>query len=88
MTTATASSQLVRPRAAGLPSRLAQGLRWAARRLMDQARKNAQRDVSEIRQRDIAHVRKLAQQVRLSNPGYANDLEAAAAAFEAQDAAR
>jgi hypothetical protein len=55
---------------------------------MEQARKNAQRDLSETRQRDIAHVRKLAQQVRLSNPGYANDLEAAAAAFEAQDSAR
>lgn len=88
MTTATARTPLVRPHHAGMASRLAQGLRRLALLLAAWARHSARRDLSESRQRDIAHVRKLAQQVRPSHPGYANDLEAAAAAFEAQDPAR
>ncbi len=88
MTTATANTPLAPSRSAGLSPRLAQWLRWAAKRLMEKSRRNAQRDLSQTRQRDIAHVRRLAQQVRLSNPGYANDLEAAAAAFEEQGSLR
>lgn len=84
MTTAAANTSLAQARSAGLSPRLALWLRWAAQHLTLWA----QRDGSETRQRDIAHVRKLAQQVRPSNPGYANDLEAAAAAFEAQHSAR
>lgn len=88
MTSTTLSTNLTRPRIASGASRLAPWLRWAALRLTAWARRNAERDRADARRRDIAQVRRLAAQVRASQPGYANDLEAAAAAFEAQPSAR
>lgn len=83
MSTTTISTSLVRPRLASGASRLAPWLRWAAVRLAAWARQDAERALAEARRRDIAQVRRLANQVRASQPGFASDLEAAAAAFEA-----
>lgn len=88
MTTATATSSLAQSHGKGLPSRLALWLRWAVQHLAARAQRQAQRDLSETVRRDIAQVRRLAAQVRASQPGYANDLEAAATAFEAQATVR
>lgn len=84
MSSTTISTSLAQPRLAPGASRLAPWLRWAALRLTAWARQDAESALAETRRRDIARVRKLAAQVRTSQPGFASDLDAAAAAFEGQ----
>jgi len=94
MNSMNASAAMPRRRRIGQASSLMQTLRWATRRILlwlapaaDVARVEADVARVESRRRDIAQVRSLAAQVRRSQPGYANDLEAAASALEAQQPA-
>ena len=88
ITSAVATAGLDRRRKAGQASSLFQVLLWAARHRLQWQRLLGERDEAEGQRRDIARVRKLADQVRRSHPGYADDLSAAAATLEAQMAAR
>ncbi|HRD97070.1 MAG TPA: hypothetical protein PLA97_11805 [Rubrivivax sp.] len=82
-----ASAAMPRRRRIGQASSLMQTLRWATRRILLWLAPAADVARVESRRRDIAQVRSLAAQVRRSQPGYANDLEAAASALEAQQPA-
>ncbi len=84
MSSMTASAAMPRRRRIGQASRLMQTLRWATRRILLRLAPMAGVAGVESRRCDIARVRSLAAQVRRSQPGYANDLEAAASALEAQ----
>ncbi len=81
MSTTMASTDLPRRRSTGQASSLVQVLRWATRRIL--LRLQSEREVADSMRRDIAQARRLAAKVRRRHPGYADDLEAAAAALEA-----
>lgn len=81
MSTTMASTDLPRRRSTGQASSLVQVSRWATRRIL--LRLRSEREVADSMRRDIAQARRLAAKVRRSHPGYADDLEAAAAALEA-----
>lgn len=87
MSSMTASAAMPRRRRIGQASSLMQTLRRATRRILLRLAPAAGTAGVESRRRDIAHVRSLAAQVRRSQPGYANDLEAAASALEEQQPA-
>lgn len=87
MSSMTASAAMPRRRRIGQASRLMQTLRWATRRILLRLAPMAGVAGVESRRCDIARVRSLAAQVRRSQPGYADDLEAAASALEAQQPA-
>ncbi len=84
MSTTMASTDLPRRRRSGQASSLVQVVRWATRRILLRLRLRSDHEVADSRRRDIAQARRRAAQVRRSHPGYADDLEAAAAALEAR----
>ena len=84
MNAETAHGGLSQQRTRSQASSLLQALRWFAGQVLQRLRMWPDLPESESRRRDIARVRALAGQVRSSQPGYADDLMAAAAALEAQ----
>ncbi len=84
MTTKMLRHELAQRRSGQGMSRLAAWLPWAAKRLATWGHLSAMREEADSRRRDIAQVRRLAAQARPSQPGYADDLDAAAAALEAR----
>ncbi len=84
MSTTMVSTNLPRRRSSGRASSLVQVLRWATQRALLRLRQRSERELADARRRDIARARQQAARVRSSQPGFADDLEAAAGALEAE----
>jgi hypothetical protein len=82
MNAETAHGGLSQQRKRRQASSLLQALRWFVGQALERLRLWPDLPEDESRRRDIARVRALAGQVRSSQPGYADDLMAAAAALE------